>query len=57
MNDWKTKDVIAWILDRMGHKVLVLDAQNEVNLELYIRYIKHKYSHNKEVQEFINYFL
>ena len=57
MSDYKTKDIVAFILDKMGFKLLSKDASEGRNLDSLISYIKHKHISNKEVIEFIDYFL
>ena len=57
MNDWKTKDAVAFILNKMGYKLLTQDALEGNNIDTLIKFIKHKYVGNQDVQEFITYFL
>lgn len=57
MNDVETKDVVAYILDRMGLKHLREDAENGNNIDMYIGYIKHKSKYYSQLQDCINYFL
>jgi hypothetical protein len=57
MSDYKTRDIVSHILDKMGFRLLAKDAMEGRNLDSLISYIKYKYTGNSEVQEFIEYFL
>lgn len=58
MNDYSTRIIVAYILERMGFKKLAKHARNEeTNIDGYIRYIKYKDRKNLELMEFINHYL
>jgi len=58
MNDITTREAVAWVLERMGFKQLAKHARDEsTNIDTYINYIKYRDNRNKELREFINYYL
>lgn len=57
MNDWETKDIVAWILQKMGLITMMKDALNGNNIDLYIKYIKHKSKHYHDINDLIHHFL
>lgn len=57
MSEYLTKDIVAWVLERMGYNLLSKDASIGNNIDQYIRFIKHKMQDYMDLNETINYFL
>ena len=57
MNDWKTKDIVTWALDKLGYKLLSSQASLDNDLDIYINFIKYKCRNFKKLNELINHFL
>lgn len=58
MNDWKTRDIVSYILDGMGYKILSSYAKDDDSpIEPLINLIKILSPKYKSMCEMIDYFL
>jgi hypothetical protein len=58
MNDITTREIVAWVFERLGFYQIAKHVREEdTNIDTFINYIKYRHTKDEELRQFVQYYL